>query len=262
MKDDDASRAWQEVATKVEFRKALAYAIDGKEIADTVYYGYADVNDTYFGAEYDPDYARQLLDEMGMVDIDGDGYRETPSGMQFSWIMFNTNEASDLVSVNELMCEFWREIGLKCEGQTLDPTLLGTMINANEVPMNMVWIHEGNLWHMGDFLIERWAPLYYLWYAAGGLNGSVDAGLEPPEVVKDFYKIYDTWFTGTPEQAVNEVIPALRKMNAENYWCLIPITNVGQCLVVNSDIGNVPNENNNACAEAFVFEQLFYKTAE
>ena len=64
------------------------------------------------------------------------------------------------------------------------------------------------------------------------------------------------------EQAVNEVIPALRKMNAENYWCLIPITNVGQCLVVNSDIGNVPNENNNACAEAFVFEQLFYKTAE
>ncbi len=261
VKDDASSRTWQEVATKLEFRKALAYAIDGAEIVDSVYYGYADVNDFYSGAEYDPEYSKKLLDDMGMVDIDGDGYRETPSGEQFSFIMFNTNEATDLVAVNELMCEYWREIGIKCEGQTLDPTMLGTMITANEVPVNMVWIHEGNLWHYGDFLVERWAPLYQTWYAAGGLKGEVDA-LEPTPEVKAFYEVYDTWFTSTPEVAVNEVIPTLRQMNAENYWCLIPITNVSQCLVVNSDIGNVPNETVNACCEAFVLEQLFYRTAE
>lgn len=74
--------------------------------------------------------------------------------------------------------------------------------------------------------------------------------------------MYDTWFTGTPDEAVNVVIPTLRKMNAENYWCLIPITNVCQCLVVNSDIGNVPNDTVNACAEAFVLEQLFFRSAD
>ena len=128
--------------------------------------------------------------------------------------------------------------------------------------MNMVWIHEGELWHMGDFLIDRWAPLYENWYATGGLSGNATSGLEPTPEVKAFYEVYDTWFTGTPDEAVNVVIPTLRKMNAENYWCLIPITNVCQCLVVNSDIGNVPNDTVNACAEAFVLEQLFFRSAD
>ena len=44
MKDDNDSKAWQEVATVLEFRKALAYAIDAEEIVDSVYYGYAEVN--------------------------------------------------------------------------------------------------------------------------------------------------------------------------------------------------------------------------
>ena len=262
VKDDNDSKAWQEVATVLEFRKALAYAIDAEEIVDSVYYGYAEVNTEYSGATYDPDYANQLLDDMGMKDIDGDGYRETPSGLKFQWSIYNTGEATDLVPVSELLVAYWSEIGLHCDVQTIDATLLGTKVAANELPMNMVWIHEGELWHYGDFLIDRWAPLYENWYATGGLSGSATSGLEPTPEVKAFYEVYDTWFTGTPDEAVNVVIPTLRKMNAENYWCLIPITNVCQCLVVNSDIGNVPNDTVNACAEAFVLEQLFFRSAD
>ena len=199
---------------------------------------------------------------MGMKDIDGDGYRETPSGLKFQWSIYNTGEVTDLVPVSELMIAGWADVGLHCTVQTIDGTLLGTMLEANEVPMNMVWIHEGELWHMGDFLIARWAPLYENWYATGGLSGNATSGLEPTPEVKAFYEVYDTWFTGTPDEAVNVVIPTLRKMNAENYWCLIPITNVCQCLVVNSDIGNVPNDTVNACAEAFVLEQLFFRSAD
>ena len=92
---------------------------------DSVYYGYAEVNTEYSGATYDPDYANQLLDDMGMKDIDGDGYRETPAGLKFQWSIYNTGEATDLVPVSELLVAYWSEIGLHCDVQTIDATLLG-----------------------------------------------------------------------------------------------------------------------------------------
>ncbi|GIS84693.1 MAG: hypothetical protein CM1200mP16_09930 [Nitrospina sp.] len=36
-----------------------------------------------YKTEYDPDRSRELLDEMGLIDTDGDGYRERPDGSQF-----------------------------------------------------------------------------------------------------------------------------------------------------------------------------------
>ena len=261
VKDDEQSQAWQEVINDIRFRKALTISIDAEELVDGAYKGFAEPY-APFGCTHDIDGANALLDEMGMKDIDGDGYRETPSGLKFQWSIYNTGEVTDLVPVSELMIAGWADVGLHCTVQTIDGTLLGTMLEANEVPMNMVWIHEGELWHMGDFLIARWAPLYENWYATGGLSVNATSGLEPTPEVKAFYEVYDTWFTGTPDEAVNVVIPTLRKMNAENYWCLIPITNVCQCLVVNSDIGNVPNDTVNACAEAFVLEQLFFRSAD
>ena len=56
-----------------------------------------------------------LLDEMGMFDIDGDGYRESPSGLPFSFQIWNSAEANDIVPVTELYVEFWSEIGIKAE---------------------------------------------------------------------------------------------------------------------------------------------------
>lgn len=263
LKEDAASQAWQEVVGLLDFRKALAYAIDGAEIIDSVYYGFGEVNTTYSGAEYDPNYANELLDGLGMIDTDGDGYRETPSGKKLSWFIFNANNTPDLVPVSELYVEFWREIGLDCAVQTIEGSLFDTMMSANEIPMSCLWLHEGQLWHYADYVLDRWAPLYYDWYAAGGMTGAeVAAGIEPDENVKEFYRIYDTMFIEDAQTAVTEVVPQLLQMNAENYWVLIPTTNVPQCLVVNSDIGNVPNENLNACCEAFGVEGFFYRTIE
>ena len=42
MKDDDESKAWQEVINDIRFRKALAMSIDAEEIVDAVYKGFAE----------------------------------------------------------------------------------------------------------------------------------------------------------------------------------------------------------------------------
>lgn len=265
VKDDAESKAWQEMITQLDFRKALAYAIDQEEIIDSVYYGFAEVNDTYYDATYDPDYANELLDNLGMKDLDGDGYRETPSGLPFTLHLFNCNQATDLIPVCELAQDFWREIGVKADIQTTEYTLIDTMTSANELPTRVIWIHEGELWHYGDWQLHTWGTLYQKWYAAGGLNATDGAevnGVAPEGAILDFYKLYDTLFTVTPEEAVNEIVPELRRLNAENYWILMPITNVSQCLITNADLSNIPNDTINACAIGFVVEQVFYRTAQ
>lgn len=261
VKDDDLSKAWQEMFSQLDFRKALAYAIDQEEIIDSVYYGFAEVNDTYYNAEYDPDYAKELLDNLGMLDIDGDGYRETPSGLPFIIHLFNCNQATDLIPVCELAQEFWREIGIRTDVQTIEYTLIDTMTPANELPARVIWIHEGQLWHYADWQVGTWGPLFNKWYTNGGLNadeGEDIPGIAPEGAVREFYEKYDTLFTVSPEEAVAEVVPELRRLNAENYWVLMPIKNVSQCVIANSDMGNVPGEYANACSIGFVIEQLFY----
>jgi len=82
-----------------EFRRAVAYAINVDEIIDRVFEGtviksnsvgflpipswqkyYAEDLDKSMGFTYDPEKAKQILDELGFKDVDGDGYRETPDG--------------------------------------------------------------------------------------------------------------------------------------------------------------------------------------
>lgn len=262
VKEDEASQTWQEVIHDIRFMQALAYAIDPEEIILSVYSGFADINTEYCNAKYDPEYAMQLLDEMGMIDTDGDGYRETPSGKQFQWMIWNYDEASDIIPVAELYVQYWDDIGLKCTVNTTDKALLSTMLSANEVPMRCMWIHEGELWHYGDWGIGNWAKLYQLWYDHGGLRGEATDQLTPPEHVIDFYEVYDTLYTVTPEDAVNVVVPTLRQMVADNYFFIVPITNVSQCFIANADLGNIPNDTVCACAIGFVVEQVFYRTPQ
>ena len=40
VKDDDASRAWQEMVSDIRFRQALMLSIDAEEILDSVYKGF------------------------------------------------------------------------------------------------------------------------------------------------------------------------------------------------------------------------------
>ncbi len=83
----------------VEFRKALAHAIDVSQIVDVVYGGIVTAADPtgllpnegfskwidqglvdQYGFSYDPEVAAQILADAGYADTDGDGFVETPDG--------------------------------------------------------------------------------------------------------------------------------------------------------------------------------------
>ena len=241
-----------EAMSDIRFRQALAHAIDAEEIIDVVYHGFGEVN-PYYPCDYDIDLANQLLDDMGMVDIDGDGYRETASGLPLTWSIYNYNEANDIIPVAELCVEYWKEIGLKVDIKTVESTLLDTMREANEIPCRIAWVHSTQLWHYLDWFTPNWAPLWSIWYTRDGA-----AGEEPPEDVKEFLAKIDSLMTVSPADAVNVVLPELVGWMGENLYLIEPLINVDQCVVINSKIGNVPT-GGIGISWNFSIEQFFYK---
>ena len=263
VKDDDASKAWQEVVNDVRFRHALAIAIDAEEICDAVYNGFAEPYEMH-GCTHDIEGANALLDELGMVDVDGDGYRESPSGLPFSFMIWNSAEANDIIPACELYVEYWAEIGIKATVNTVESTLRDTSVEANEVPCRVSWVHETILWHYADWFTGVWGPLYQDWMDKGGLSGDLEGStefLEPSDELKDFYLKIQSLFTVDPETAVNEILPELANFMAENQYLIIPITNVQQCVIINSDIGNVPS-GGVGISWNFAFEQFYYESFE
>jgi len=263
VKDDDASKAWQEVIQLKEFRKALAMAIDAEEIVDAVYNGFAEVYEPH-GCTHDIDGANEILDEIGMIDLDGDGYRESPSGLPFSFQIWNYAEANDIIPTIELYVEFFSEIGIKAEGYTTESTLLSTSQEANEIPARCSWVHETILWHYSDWFTGVWGPLYQDWVDKGGLSGELEGStefLEPSDELKEFYLGVQSMFTTDVETAVNNTLPTLAEFMAENQYLIIPITNVQQCVILNSDIGNVPT-GGIGISWNFAMEQYFYNNPE
>ncbi len=247
--------AWQEVISDIRFLQALELAIDAEEIIDSVYKGFGEVN-PHWKCEGDFDAANALLDEMGMQ-RGADGFRTTPSGKPLTLQIVNSPDAKDITSVSELYVEFWGEIGLKTEITTLESSMRDQKQQANEIPIRVCWIHSTQLWHYVDF--GPMAPLWSQWYNAGGLTDpTVEAGEEPPEWAKEFHLKKQSLMTVSPQEAVNEVVPQLLEVMTSRLFIIEPLTNVPQCVVINSNIANVPT-GGTAISWNFAGEQFFYK---
>ncbi len=130
--------------TDRRFRIALSVAIDREEVIELITGGLGDpINgvgypkDRYFvegmdtqHAEYDPDKARRLLDEIGLR-RGPDGMRRYPDGRPFHEILYcvTAGTAGEL-ELQQLVVDYWREVGLKFVIKA-EPTQIGRMRAQN-----------------------------------------------------------------------------------------------------------------------------------
>jgi peptide/nickel transport system substrate-binding protein len=106
-------------------RLALSYAINREEISQILYHGLMTPASHSFGpasvfyseeaakrhAIFDPERSRQLLDEAGYRDSNGDGVREFIDGSDFSVTMNVTPGIG--VDVCQLVIDYWNDIGIQ-----------------------------------------------------------------------------------------------------------------------------------------------------
>ncbi|MGJ8617984.1 MAG: ABC transporter substrate-binding protein [Sulfitobacter sp.] len=110
----------------LKFRQAMSVAMNRDEINEVAMFGLG-TPQQYVGfspspefvtpeweqyyAQYDPEMAKALLDEIGVVDKDGDGMRELPNG---DALTLNLQVATQGMSIKivELVGQTWRDVGI------------------------------------------------------------------------------------------------------------------------------------------------------
>ncbi len=247
---------WRSVARDVRFRKALSLALDRDEVIDAIYYGFAKPGDIV-DPTFDPQQAEALLDEMGMKK-GGDGFRRAPNGERFEIFLEVGGHAPDIVPLAELITEMWEDIGIDVTMKSVDQTLWSNRNAANELQSTIIWTHTP-LWYMGDWGQNLWGRAWWAWWIAGGKATESDTTAleEPPEEIKDLYRMIDRLSVVSPEQG-RQVAEDIGDVIGENYHYLIHLSDVRQPLLVNADLGNIGSEGF-AIGWNFSGEQFYYK---
>ncbi|MCU9846448.1 ABC transporter substrate-binding protein [Defluviimonas sp. WL0024] len=187
----------------LRFRQAMSIAINREEINETAYFGegviqqytgfsplpdYVDPKWKTFATEYDPDGAKALLDEVGVVDKDGDGFRDLPNGAP---LVLNLQFATQGIAgqVVELIGQHWANVGIKTTVKEITPDEYRSAQSSNQLDVGLwekgqpVGIVLGNneLWvpPFNNYFDHRTGMLWAEWVDTNGASG-----VEPPDYVK------------------------------------------------------------------------------
>ncbi|MCY3978062.1 MAG: ABC transporter substrate-binding protein, partial [Chloroflexi bacterium] len=139
----------REIYWDKRFRQAMSVAINRDEINELVYFGLANAQQTapvpsslFFEdwmpghyAQFDPDLANQLLDEMGLDQRDADGFRLRPDG-ETLFINFQVSVPEDAwQKIGELVTSYWNAVGVKTSYKLIEIGLYREARNGNKVDM-------------------------------------------------------------------------------------------------------------------------------
>ena len=120
-----------------QLRQAFAYATDRTEVNALAYDGlavpiYQPLPPTIWGHNpdldansyhYDPEKASQMLDDLGYVDVDGDGMRETPDGEKWSVPLAVVN-SDEFSRIAQTLAAEWTDVGIPVEINSMERTAL------------------------------------------------------------------------------------------------------------------------------------------
>jgi peptide/nickel transport system substrate-binding protein len=133
-----------------EMRQAISFALNPDPLLDTIMLGKGKSGthgwphpDAYWTKKglsqpYDPEQAQTLLGQMGYVDTDGDGYRETPDGSTPDWNIIVSSNQPLYVRAAEMIVAQMADVGLKFHIDVMDPsTLSNTMYRTGEFDMSI-----------------------------------------------------------------------------------------------------------------------------
>ena len=182
------------IVQDVRFRQALSLALNRQEFSTVLLSGFGrpaqlaplpgtpwyEEEFTRAYADYDPERANRLLDEMGLPWDEDHEFRLRPDGERLYLRMDVAADQAEWVSGAELAREYWRGIGVDA---IVKPTLqLRNLLETNQnhltawhanaaVPVDRSFISSNQI-----------TPLWHEWYLSSGAEGE-----EPPDWMKEVY---------------------------------------------------------------------------
>ena len=204
----------REIFWDIRFRQAMSVAINRDEINELVYFGLANASanspvpsslffedwmPTHY-AQYDPDLANQLLDEMGLDQRDGDGFRLRPDG-ETLFLNFQVSVPEDSWrQMGELITSYWNEVGVKTSYKLIGNDLYRELRDGNQVDLAAWGTDMLDIGEVANGLANmrpRWGArasglLWQDW-----LNSDGEEGEEPPQEIKDLWAAGDAFLAAS-----------------------------------------------------------------
>lgn len=250
----------REIFWDVRFRQAMSIAINRNEINELVYLGLATASQasptpaslyyepwmTDYFAEYNPDEANRLLDEMGLDQRDSDGFRLRPDGSELL-LNFQVSVPEEAWQrIGELIVDYWNAVGIKTNYKLIESGLYTELRDGNNVDL-AAWGYDST--DIGDLStglsLQRpsWGSLdaghpWEDWLVSDGENGE-----EPPEEIKELWELSEGFLSapyGSEEQLA--IGKEFYNMSYENLYVIGTIQLPPQPLLFKNDLCNTPGD--------------------
>jgi len=226
----------RKVFGNLKFRQAMSVAINRDEINEVVFFGlgagqqfiafsptpsFIDSKWEQYFAQFDPDMANALLDEIGMKDTDGDGMRELPNGDK---LVLNLQVATQAISIKqvELVGQHWKNVGIDNTVKEVTTDEFRSAMSSNQLDVTMysksqplaviLGISELFLPPYDNYFNQRTAMLWAEYIDSDGASG-----VKPPEWAYQMIDDIGAFQSATPgSDESNALGQALVKATAEH----------------------------------------------
>lgn len=251
---DPAVRA---IYSDVRFRQAMSVALDRDEINETLFLGVAKVGsalpygvpteqegDIRHFAEFDPDQANALLDEMGMTK-GSDGVRRRPDGEPFSIVWEYSTQFSGSPEFPVLVAEMWRAVGIDTQLREVDSVTVGDKGRDNALDIAM--IYDQPIYPVLAAGAEPLVPPFHIndpltglpWLQFRDSNG--ETGEEAPAWAQELWSLGSTMVQSLPgSDAWTEALAGITEIHRQQLPVIGVFAEMPRLSIVNKDLRNVP----------------------
>ena len=247
----------REIFQDVRFRQAMSLAINREEINKVLFFGLAeprqaamDPENSFYKeewatryAEYDPDTANRLLDEIGLQARGAGGFRLLPDGKVLEVQIPIPLEWPSHVAISELVAEYWQDVGVKVDPRSYNIDLVQERMSTNEYDVAVWFLRRtnqskgylpSNKFTSGD---GNYAFAWWAWHHSGGERGE-----EPPDEFKEYFKLAGQWYITADRAERDRIATQLFDFASEQVLLIGTVGYAPVPIVVSNEVGNFPRD--------------------
>ncbi len=257
--------AWKHrLLNDARFRQALSLAINRRDIIRAEFNGQAEPaqiapppDSPYHHArlrnafiEFDPARSGRLLDDIGLITRDADGFRTFPDGTRMVLTLNITDYTTD--GPAQFVIDDWARVGVRVQLRSRARRLFEQEKLTYEHDFT-VWTGESEFYPLVEprnfvptYFESFYAPAFGGWYQYGGLHGDLAANRpnvqEPPRghPLRRAMELLDEVSLMPNEADRIERFKAVQDIAADNLWTISIASPPPQLVVVKNGFRNVP----------------------
>jgi peptide/nickel transport system substrate-binding protein len=252
-----------------EFRRALSLAIDRNQLNEVGHLGLGKPRQFALSAEspefqseegkkvfeewvqsyaaFDPEQAKALLDSIGVVDVNGDGFRERPDGTPLELIV-DVPADGDSLTIDDMdrIQQHWEAVGLKTTLNIVAWSIIDQRAAAGEI-MIRAW---GSAAAWGLISAPTvWTPIEGVTYCIGGQRigryyqslGADGVAPRPGSMLEKLQNAYtDLISTADPAERERKLLDAYRIHIEEGPISIGTVGDHPSPVIVKNNVHNVP----------------------